>query len=228
VSIRRRPFFFSTTAATRVLDNRMSSAEIPSATRTTAGTSSPVTLERRRTTARSGISVSKTLSIRNFRSSSTETSLRSWIVSSLTTRSDSISLESCSAGSRGSVSVGLRSSSAEALRMVLLRASSPAISSMRTRVVDSDSTFKVTPPTVIRSPDFRGCSVTRRSPFKNVPFLEARSSTVRPPLPSRTIRACWRESILSEIGRSFIEERPIVVTGRSSRNFCAGIPGAVT
>jgi hypothetical protein len=42
--------------------------------------------ERRRTTARSERASRKTLSIRNFRSSSTETSERSWIVSSLTTR----------------------------------------------------------------------------------------------------------------------------------------------
>ena len=228
VSIKRRPLRFSTTELTRVLESRMSSAEIPSATRTTAGTSSPEMLERSRTTARSGMSVSKTLSIRNFNSSSTETSRRSSIVSSLTTRSDSISFESCSAGRRGSVSVGWRSSSADAFRIVLSSAwSSPAISSMRTRVVDSDSTFSVTPPTVIRSPDFNGISATSFSPLTNVPLREPRSSIERPPLPSFTILACWRDSILSAIGRSFMDERPIVVTGRSRMNFCAGIPGAV-
>jgi hypothetical protein len=45
---------------------------------------------------------------------------------------------------------------------------------------------------------------------------------------SRTIRACCRESILSEIGRSFIEDRPTVVTGRSSDSLRAAMPGAVT
>ena len=99
---------------------------------------------------------------------------------------------------------------------------------MRTRVVDSDSTLSVTPPTVIRSPGFKGWIGTRRSPFKKVPLREPRSSTESPPLLSRTMRACWRESILSATGRSFMDERPIVVTGRSRRNFWAGMPGAVT
>ncbi len=218
---------FSTTEATSVRERRISSAEMPSATRMIAGMSSCETLCRRSTTQRSGFSVSKTLSMRNFNSSSTETSRRSSIVSSFTTRSDSTSFESCSAGSRGSVSVCLRSSSAEAFRIVLSSPSSSA-ASMRTRVVDSDSTLSVTPPTVMRSPGFRAMIVESRSPLTKVPFREPRSSTDRPPLLSRTMRACCRDSILSAIGRSFIEERPMVVTGRSSRIFWAGIPGAVT
>ena len=149
-------------------------------------------------------------------------------VSSLTTRSDSMSLPSCSAGSRGSVSVACaRRSSAEAFRIVLSRGSSPP-PSIRTRVVDSDSTLRVTPPTVIRSPGFRGWIVASRSPLRKVPLRDPRSSTVSPPSVSRTIRECWRESILSEIGRSFMDERPMVVTGRSSDTFRAAIPGAVT
>ena len=226
--MRSRPLRFSTTAATSVFDSRMSSAEIPSATRTTAGASSPVDRCRRRTRPLSGLSVSKTLSIRKRSSSSTEMSRRSSIVSSFTTRSDSINLPSCSAGRRGSVSVACaRSSAAEAFRIVLSSGSSPP-PSMRTRVVDSDSTLSVTPPTVIRSPGFRVWMVVRRSPFRNVPLRDPRSSTVRPPSVSRTMRACWRDSILSEIGRSFIDDRPTVVTGRSSESFRAAIPGAVT
>ena len=228
VSIRINPFLFSTTWATSVFDSRMSSADIPSATRTTAGISSFVSRERSRTTPRSGMSVSNTLSIRNFISSSTETSRRSSIVSSLTTRSDSISFDSCLAGRRGSVSwCCARRSSADAFRIVLSSASAPP-ASIRTRVVDSDSSFKVTPPSVIRSPAFRGWGIARRSPFRKVPLREPRSSTTRPPSSSLTIRACWRESILSEIGRSFIEERPIVVTGFSSGNLRAAMPGALT
>ena len=42
---------------------------------------------------------------------------------------------------------------------------------------------------------------------------------------SRTMRACWRDSILSAIGRSFIEERPMVVTGRSSETSGPAFPG---
>ena len=226
--MRIRPFLFSTTWATSVLESRMSSADMPSATRTTAGMSSFVTRERSRTTPRSGMSVSKTLSIRNFMSSSTDTSRRSSIVSSLTTRSDSINFESCSAGSRGSVSwCCARRSSAEAFRIVLSRASAPP-ASIRTRVVDSDSSFSVTPPSVMRSPALIGCTVASRSPFRKVPLREPRSSTERPPSSSLTIRACWRDSILSEIGRSFIDERPIVVTGLSSGNLRAAIPGALT
>ena len=111
--------------------------------------------------------------------------------------------------------------------MVLSSGSSPP-PSMRTRVVDSDSTFSVTPPIVMRSPGFRTWTVVSRSPFRNVPLREPRSSTVRPPSSARTIRECCRESILSEIGRSFMDERPIVVTGRSSETFRAAMPGAVT
>ncbi len=99
---------------------------------------------------------------------------------------------------------------------------------MRTRVVDSDSTLSVTPPIVIRSPGFRTWTVVSRSPFRNVPLREPRSSTVIPPSSERTMRECWRESILSEIGRSFMEERPMVVTGRSRETFRAAMPGAVT
>lgn len=161
-------------------------------------------------------------------SSSTDTSRRSSIVSSLTTRSDSINFESCSAGSRGSVSwCWARSSSADAFRIVLSSESAPP-ASMRTRVVDSDSSFRVTPPRVIRSPAFRGCGVASRSPFRKVPLREPRSSTESPPSSSLTMRACCRDSILSEMGRSFIDERPIVVTGLSSGNLRAAMPGALT
>ena len=175
---------------------------------------------------RSGFRVSKTLSMRNPSSSSTEMSRRSSTVSSLTTRSDSMSLPSCSAGSRGSVSVACaRSSSAEAFRIVLSSGSSPP-PSMRTRVVDSDSTLSVTPPTVIRSPGFR--ALDRRRAARRSGRCRCASRGPRPCSPpslSRTMRACWRESILSEIGRSFMDERPIVVTGRSSETFRAAIRG---
>jgi hypothetical protein len=42
------------------------------------------------------------------------------------------------------------------------------------------------------------------------------------------MRECCRDSILSEIGRSFMDERPTVVTGRSRETFRAAMPGAVT
>ncbi len=228
-SIRRTPFFFSTTDWMSVLLSRMSDGSTPGAYFTFSGFSSPcssASIRRPRSGCRNVKVFSRISSSRRFNGISPRSSTEI----SLSIRSDAFRRASSSAPSFESRSClcGRRRSLEDCRNVVLLELSSPK-GSMTTRVVDSSMISTSVSPSWMRSPAESGVGSVMREPFRDVPFRDPRSTRrIGPPSRTPSIRACTRESVRSPRGTSFVEERPSVRTGRSSRMRRAGSPGTRT
>ena len=91
----------------------------------------------------------------------------------------------------------------------------------------SPESWKTTSPQRMVSPGETSRRPVTRVPFRVVPFLLSRSTTYARS-PSTSMRAWWRDMLLSRTKTSFSFVRPMVVAaGFSSNELSSGVPGRV-
>ena len=221
-SMRRTPFFFSTTDWMSVFERRMSEGSTPGAYFTFSAFSSPDSSASMRR-PRSGWRNVNVFSRMSSRSLLSGMSPRSSTEISFSILSDAFRRASSSAPSFASQAWRWgRSRSLDDCRNVVFFDVS-SMPSMTTRVVDSSRTSMRVSPSWIRSPAERTAGSPMREPFSEVPLREPRS-TRRIAASDTSSRAWTRESVRSASGTSFVDERPSVSAGRSSRIRRAGSP----